>query len=311
MGPDAPVQALETGLLHYRPWTGTFRPCWHSVWPIARVALGMMLRRWLFWVLYLAGMLIFLMFFFGQYLAAFAETISRAGRAEATCRQWIHRGLTFLDGSGETYRTFIGYQLYIVMIVLALAGSLVIGNDLHHGSLTFYLAKPLGPVHYLAGKALAVTVFVNMLTTLPALVLFIEFGLLYDINYFWENAHLLLGILGYGAVLTVTLTLLLLATALWLRQTIPLIMLWTTLFLFGRLLSGALVSGLGLDPRWRLIDLWNNTFLVGSACLGMDPRKIRPPSQPPGQLAALVLAAVCLACLIYLIRRIRAVEVVQ
>jgi len=308
---NIPQTPAEPGLLYYRPWTGTFHAPWRSVWPIARVALGVMMRRRLFWVLYVAGMLIFLLFYFGQYLAAFAETVSGGEKGGTNLRQLIHQFLTFLNGSGETYRVFIHYQGYIVMIVLALAGAIVIGNDVRFGSLPFYLSKALAPRHYLLGKALAIAVFINLLTTLPALVLFLEFGLLYDYNYLWENYALLLGILGYGAVLTATLTLLLLATALWLRQTVPLIMLWTTLFVLCRFLAGALVGVLGLDPRWRLIDLWNNMFLVGNACLGMDPRTIKPSSQPTLLEASLVLVGVSVACLIYLIQRIRGVEVVR
>jgi ABC-2 type transport system permease protein len=214
------------------------------------------------------------LFFFGQYLAAFAETLGSGQQGRTNLRELIHRFLTFLNGTGETYRTFINYQGYILMIVLTLAGSLLIGNDLRWGVVPFYLSKPLAPRHYLIGKGLALAVFVNLLTTVPALVLYVEFGMLYSYSYLWESLPLLLGILGYGAVLTVTLTLLLLATALWLRQTVPLIMLWTTLFVFFRVLAGALVGGLGMNPNWRLIDLWNCTFLVGNACLGMDSRSI-------------------------------------
>ena len=57
-------------LLHYRPWQGTFHSDWWSVWPIARVALGTLLRRWLFRWVYSFGLLLFLMFFFGAYLLA-------------------------------------------------------------------------------------------------------------------------------------------------------------------------------------------------------------------------------------------------
>src|SRR5436190_900147 len=65
-------------LLHYRPWTGEFTNPWWSVWPIARSALGTLLRpflrRWLFWVLYGFGLLLFFMFFFGTFLLAWAES---------------------------------------------------------------------------------------------------------------------------------------------------------------------------------------------------------------------------------------------
>ncbi len=300
-------------LLHYRPWKGNFHAPWRTVWPIARTALGLMMRRRLFWLLYILGMFVFLLFFFGQYLAAFAEGFNTGGPGGGgNLRQLIHRFLTFLNGREEMYRTFINYQGYIVMVVLALAGSLLIGNDLRYGSLPYYLAKPLSPAHYLLGKALAVAVFINLLTTIPAVLLWLEFGLLETkYNYFWYGLPYLWGILGYGLVLTVSLTLLLLASASWLRATMPLIMLWTTLFIFCRLLAGALVGTLGADPRWRLIDLWNNTFLVGNACLGGDLTTVKPPSQPAWQEAAMVLTGVSAACLCYLIARIRAVEIVR
>ncbi len=72
----------------------------------------------------------------------------------------------------------------MVMIVLALAGSVLIGNDFRYGSLRVaYLSKPLSRRHYLLGKGLAVAVFINLLTTLPALALFVEYGLIYSWNH--------------------------------------------------------------------------------------------------------------------------------
>ena len=155
------------------------------------------------------------------------------------------RKLLKLDGSGESYRIYFAYQGYMVMIILALAGSILIGNDLRFGSLPFYLSKPLSRWHYLVGKALAVAVFVNMMTTLPAVVLFVQYGLLEDReNYFVNNGYLLAGILAYGAGadsepepdpagdgdLGAT--------------TVPLIMIWTTIFL--------LLPRAGAGPRRTL-----------------------------------------------------------
>ena len=199
----------------------------------------------------------------------------------------------------------------MVMIVLALAGSVLIGNDFTFGSLPFYLSKPLVARHYLLGKGLAVAVFINLMTTLPALVLFVEYGLRLLLGLFHATTRYL--VLGHPRLRRGAdgcLTLLLLATAAWLRRTVPLIMMWTTLFLFCRLLAGALVDGLHFDPRWRLIDLWNDMALVGNACLQWGRRPSTP--RPAGwHAAALVLGGVCLLCLIYLILRIRAVEIVR
>src|SRR5262249_47563483 len=155
------------------------------------------------------------------------------------------------------------------------------------GSLAFYLSKPVSRWHYLVGKGLAAAAAVNLLTTLPALLLYVEHASLRDWGLLLSDWRLLLGVLGYGAALTVVLTLLLLATAMWLRKTVPMVMLWTTLFVFCRLLAGALVDRLRWDEHWRLFDLWNDLYLVGNACLGVPHAKIFPQPQPRWGEAAL------------------------
>ena len=71
---DSSGRGAAPELLHYRPWKGTFRPPIASVWPIVRTGLLMLLRRRLFWGLYALSMMIFLMYFFGQYLLAWFQT---------------------------------------------------------------------------------------------------------------------------------------------------------------------------------------------------------------------------------------------
>jgi hypothetical protein len=323
---------MGVSLLHYRAWQGTFRRPLFGVWPVARTALRMLFRRKMFWALYSVGLLIFLMFFFGGYLLDWAQTQIasspiRFGRVQlepdALVRSF-RRGLRVLNGSQETFAYFFLYQGAMVMVVLALAGAVLVGNDFLHGSVPFYLAKPLSRWHYVLGKCLATGVVVNMLTTLPALLLFAQHSLddldyLTDPDFFVRadtgtgpaGVPLLLGVLGYGLVLTVCLSVMLVAAASWVRRTMPLVLVWTTVFLFFRLLSAVLVDGLHYDESWRLIDLWNNLRLVGAACLQIDHDRIFPQPQPETWEAALVLGGVCLLCLSYLGLRTRAVEVVR
>ncbi|MFO0842429.1 MAG: ABC transporter permease subunit [Gemmataceae bacterium] len=287
-------------------------------WPIARVSLQMIFRRKLFWAIYALAVMVFLLFFFGQYLMSWAASqlgeeevrVGGLGRANPKWLVDFFRDFLKLNGSAETFRNFFWFEGYSVMVVLALAGSVLIGNDVRYGSLAFYLAKPISRWDYLLGKGLAVAAFLNLMTTVPATVLFVQYGFLEDWEYLIDRSGLLVGILGYGLVLTVTLTTVLLATATWVRRTVPLIMTWTTLFFFCRLLSHALVDGLQFDPRWRLIDLWNSTVYLGSLCLGVPPGHISPWPQPAWPEAALVLGGVSLLCLSYLILRIRGVEIV-
>jgi ABC-2 type transport system permease protein len=310
---------VSAGLLHYRPWRGQFRPAVCCVWPIARVGLTLIFRRKLFWGLYALALMMFLLFFFGQYLMAWAESQLGEDRVPVmglkADPRWLigfFRDLLRLNGTGETYRTFMSLQGYIVMVVLALAGAILVGNDVQHGSLPFYLSKPVSSWHYLFGKVLAVGVFVNLMTTLPALVLFVQYGLLSSWGYFVDNWRLVFGILGYGLVLTVALSLLLVATASWLRRSVPLIMTWTTLFVFLKALSLALVEDLHYDVRWRLLDLWSDALVVGNYLLNVVPQEGRSSSPlPEWYEGALVLGGVCVVCLTYLTLRIRAVEIVR
>jgi ABC-type transport system involved in multi-copper enzyme maturation permease subunit len=305
-------------LLSYRPWRGQLLGPGHGTWAIARVALLMLIRRRLFWALFGLGAMIFLFFFYGQYLqiwmskqltdditlgpGAFDLTLNPKELTE-TLKTALH-----LDGSGYTYRSFIWYEGYIVMIVLALAGAILVGNDFRFGSLPFYLSKPLHRWHYLLGKFLAVGIFVNVFTTIPCLLLYVQYGMIDSWTYYYERIGLVVGIIGYGLALTIVLGLMLLATASWLKRTVPMIMVWTAMFVFSRLLANGLAR---FHPRWRLLDLWNDLYLVGNWCLWMPANTIRPGPQPSYTEAAIVLIVICVFCLIYLNRRIQAVEIVN
>ena len=164
-------------LLHYRAWQGAFRsPAW-AIWPVARWRWFRLARWRLFWTLYAAGLLLFLMFFFGAYLLDWAETqipteAIQFGKVKVEPDRLVkalRQTNRVLNGSQDTFGYFFVYQGLMVMIVLALTGSVMVGDDYTYGSVPFYLAKPINRWHFLVGKMLAVGIVVNLLTTLPAL----------------------------------------------------------------------------------------------------------------------------------------------
>jgi ABC-2 type transport system permease protein len=311
------MTTASDSLLKYRPWRGTFNGPIHGSFAMARMSLVQLARRKLFWGLYALALMIFFFFFYGQYLIVWIQiqtaqqTISFGGMPVKVAELTKFLDKLHLNGDAHTFGNFFWMQGYIVMIVLALAGAVLIGNDFHYGSLPYYLSKPIGRRHYLLGKCLGIGLFINLLTTLPALVLFIQAGLLYDWEvYYIDHSRELLGIFGYGAALTVTLGLLLVTTAIAVRRTIPLIMIWTGLFVFTKNLSNLLVEGAKLDVRWKLLDLWNDLYLVGLAALDVDRETIRPANQPEYWEAFAAVAVICGACLVYLRKRVQAVEVI-
>jgi ABC-type transport system involved in multi-copper enzyme maturation permease subunit len=312
------MPSQSDNLLRYRPWRGTLHgPTWSAL-AMARTSLRLLYRRRLFWGLFALALLVFFFFFYGQYLVVWITTqTANDSVIVGGVRVPVKNFTKFLDrlalnGSTHTFGNFIWFEGYVVVIVLALAGSVLVGNDFFHGSLPFYLSKPIGRWHYILGKCLAIGFFVNLCTTLPAILLWFQAGLLYDWKtYYFQNLDLLAGILGYGLVLTVTLCLLVVATAVWVRRTVPMVMVWMGVFVLMRLLAGWLVDALKYDEHWRLLDLWNNLYLVGLWCLQADPESIRPQPQPLFWQAAVVVGGVCVACLLFLRNRVQAVEIVQ
>lgn len=311
------MPARTDRLLRYRPWRGQPRGPVFAALALARMSLRVLLRQRLTWGLFGLGLLVFSFFFYAQYLVVWVtnqlatETVRFAGIPVTVTNLTRFLERLNLNGTAHTFGNFIWFQGYALVILLALAGSVLVGNDFAYGSLPFYLSKPIGRHHYLLGKGLAVAALVTAFVTLPAVLLWLEAGLLFDWQtYYFDNFGLLLGIVGYGLVLTVTLSLLTVATAVRLRRTVPLTMVWMGLFVFLRMLGEQLTRELD-TPAWRLLDLWNSLYLCGLWCLGVDPETIRPRPQPAFWQAALTVAGVCLVCLLDLRRRLRAVEVVS
>ena len=286
----------------YRGWSEGLASPWKVCWPMARTGLLLVLRRKLFWLLLAFSLLNFLFLFALIYLKAqlSAQNPGIAGFVDSI--------LTSVTGTGDTYNDFMFAQGTVTMLMLAFAGEMLIGNDFLQGGLTFYLSRRMQPKHYVVGKLLSIGLLVSITTTIPALVLFFEYGLLTDsLTYFRENWRILCGILGYGAILSITLSLLLFALSAWLQKTVPLVMSWAALFVMLPAL-GAILRRVYDDRHWMLIMLWRDLRLLGRWCFGaLEPGE---ETEMAGSAAVIVLC-VCVAATIALVPRVRAVRVVK
>ncbi len=104
-------------------------------------------------------------------------------------------------GQENGYVAFMYRQSIVVMILLAFSGSLLVGHDFRFRSLPFYLSRRIDRRHYIVGKLLAVSTLIAMLTILPALLLFIEYGMFTgSLDYWTRNWQIPISVLGYGAV---------------------------------------------------------------------------------------------------------------
>ncbi|MAD23297.1 MAG: hypothetical protein CMO69_04490 [Verrucomicrobiales bacterium] len=271
---------------------------WFSVWPVARTAMHLVFRRKLFWLLFAIAMLSFVFTFGAIYLlATLKQELPQMAR-------FISSMLKDLDGSGTTYLNFMKLQGTVMMILLAFAGSVLAGNDHARGGFMFYMSRRINLVYYALGKLLAIGLFVLLITTLPAIVLFFEYGLLGDfIEYFSENFQIIFGILGYGFLLSIAIGLLLFALVSWMPRPVPLVILWGGLFVFLPILSRILAVALR-DPEvsleessWRLLDFWNDLYIIGNKFFGVD--------LPLLNGAAIVVCGVCFFSIMAIFFRLR------
>ena len=192
---------MSLSLLGYRSWQGKLGSSLRAIWPISRVSLMLVFRQKLYWVLYVLALMTFFVFFFGIYLFSQIDTEAMAPKQSGVPAQSMSRFFSDikttiqrdlkLSGDVETYRNFYVLQGYYVMVVLALAGSLIIGNDYRYGSLAFYLSKPMGHWHYLIGKILTVAIFTALMTIVPAIVLYLECSMLMEEGYFEKHLGLI------------------------------------------------------------------------------------------------------------------------
>jgi ABC-type transport system involved in multi-copper enzyme maturation permease subunit len=300
------MKGADAQLLQFTPWKGNLSRRYAPAVAILRISLLLIFRQRLFWALLALATLAFFFFFYAQYLLVWIsqqlaqETIRIAGFPVSVSNLLRFLDRLALNGSAHTYGNFIWFQGYIIVILLAFSGSQLFGNDIVYGSMLFYYSKPISLWHYFYGKCFTIVILLLMTTFIPAVILWIEAGLLFDWKmYYTQNYQLLLGIGGYSALIALTLSLLTAATALLFRRTTPLVLTWMGLFVLLRLISNWLTLATQ-DANWRLLDLWNNLYLCGLWCFGVDHATIRPVPQPNYGAACLVIVGIIILCLVYI-----------
>ncbi len=203
---------------------------------------------------------------------------------------------------------FMQGQNVIVMILLAFSGSLLVGSDFRLKTLPFYLSRRIDKRHYIVGKLLAVSSVVAILTVLPALLLFLEYGMFTASTDYWiDNWYIAVSVLAFGLVLCVVNSILLVTISAYLQRIVPITITWASMFL--------LLAGLGdflyketKTPYWQLLDPWRDMRLVGRLCFGSFQREI---NRELAVWALLILATACIVGLFALMRRVRAVDIVE
>ncbi len=290
---------------HYYGWEGELHSPWWATFSMVRVSLLQVLRRRSFWLVIALGVFQFLLFWVIIYVLTQARLPAEAQR---DLFEWFGFSPTSEPGEDNGYIKFMQQQSVVVMILLAFSGSLLVGADFRMKSLPFYLSRRVDRRHYIVGKLMAISVIVSLLTTVPALILFIEYGMFTPSTGYWtEHWDVVPSVLAYGAAFCIVLSIPLVTISAYLQRMAPIAITWSTLFvMLGRL--GAYLRESTDNDLWGLVDPWLDIRLLGKLCFG----KFRTDDEYYMAIdAALILAAVCALCLVALTNRVRAVDIVE
>ena len=290
---------------HYYGWEGKLHSPWWATLAIVRVALLQVFRRKSYWLVIGLGIFQFLIFWAIIYVLTQARLPAEAQR---DLYQWFGFSPTGDAVDENGYIRFMQQQSVVVMILLAFSGSLLVGADFRLKSLPFYLSRRVDRRHYIVGKLLAVSTVISLLTTLPALILFVEYGMFTPSTGYWtEHWDIVLSVLAYGLTLCVVLSIPLVTISAYLQRMAPIAITWSTLFvMLGRL--GSYMREATDNVYWSLMDPWLDIRLVGKLCFGSfrDEEEFSM-----AMAAALMLGVVCAVCLVALVHRVRAVDIVE
>lgn len=295
---------MSIDVAHYHGWHGSLRSPWSASLAIVRVALIQVFRRKAYWLVLALGLTHFLLVW------AMIYAVNQAGQPPEFRQEVLERLGFAMSRNGEAkngYLAFMERQGVPVMILLAFSGSLLVGSDFRSGAVAFYLSRRIDRRHYIIGKLGAISVIVSLLTTIPALLLYFEYGMFSPSLQYWiDNWRSLAAVLVYGAVLAVVLSIWLASLSAYLQRVAPIAIAWATLFILPKPLRTLLTRD--RYDYWNLIDPWRDIHYAGR--LGFGELKNGDERQF-ALWAAAFLAVSCAIALVALVRRVRAVDVVE
>ena len=284
----------------YSHWTWTFVERRLPWWPITRLGIRMAFKRKFFKFAFAISFLPAFIFAAGIYISERLEDFQFMLRGR--------RGSTsFLEVNPAYFKSYFGgdFLLFMMVMIMVLAGAGLIADDLKSNSLQLYFSRPIRKRDYILGKMSTLAFFLLLYTLVPG-VLFILLKFLFAgsfklvANYPWIPLAVLLDSL----LLTLFFsfyTLLLSSLSRNRRYTAILLFL---VYLFSDIFFG-IFYGIFRKPGFCLLSIKANLQQVAAALF-----RVKPPFDVPWIYSLLILAAIGLACGAVLVRKTRGVEVI-
>jgi ABC-type transport system involved in multi-copper enzyme maturation permease subunit len=282
----------------YQHWPGTLVERRRPWAPITRLGVKLAFKRKYFKFVLAVSLLPALIFSAGVYISEKIEDF-----------KFMIRGRNqFLTVDPAYFKTYFGsdFLLFMMVMIMVLAGAGLIADDLKHNSLQLYFARPLRKRDYLLGKMGVVSFFLLLQTLVPGLLFFL-LKLIFSgsFKFFTRYPGIPLAVVLDSLLLTAFFGLYTLFLSSFGRNRRFASILIFLVYLFSDIFSGVFF-GIFRQPGFCLLSIKANLQQVGAALFGVPG-----PFDVPWIYSALVLAALSGAAAFVLLRKIRGVEVIR
>ncbi|MBA3248183.1 MAG: ABC transporter permease [Pyrinomonadaceae bacterium] len=231
------------------------------------------------------------------------------------------RELLPIDGS--FFETFISVQGWLGFLLTVLVGPPLVSRDLANNALPLYLCRPFTRAEYVLGKMSVVMLLLSSITWVPGLLLFLFQGYLEGAGWIARNWWIASGICLGSWVWMITLALLSQAVSAWVKWRViasaALLGIFFIPTVFGGMINALFLTRWGnlLSIPIMMSHVWDGLFRVferktGEVSFHNDFEHVEIILlEPPLWMSWALLATVCAVCLLLLMRKVRAYEVVK
>jgi len=221
------------------------------------------------------------------------------------------------------FQYFVEFQGWLAFILTVLVGPVLVSRDLANNALPLYLCRPFSRAEYVLGKMAVLVILLSLMTWVPGLLLFLLQAGLEGAGWFASNLWMAGAIFVGSMTWIVLLSLLALAVSAWVRWRVvasgALLGLFFVPSAFGGVVNQLFFTRAGnlISPAALMGNIWRGLF-------GHFKREVGPYEdawgrglvevmlrEPPLWACWLVVALICVACLLLLARKVRAYEVVR